>query len=67
MKLTKVRYFSDGLVSPNWIDVFPESVLFGLVLPHPLAFVIRNREIADSFRGYFEVMWSNSVSTPKRS
>jgi sugar-specific transcriptional regulator TrmB len=61
MKLTTVRYFTNALVSPNWIDVYPDSVLFGIVSPHPLAFVIRNREIADSFRVYFEVMWQNSV------
>ncbi len=62
MKLTTVRYFSNDLVSPNWIDIFPNSVMFGIVSPKPLAFVIRNREIADSFRSYFEVMWNNSIS-----
>ena len=61
MGLTTVRYFSNDLVIPNWIDVFPGAVMFGIVSPHPLAFVIRNKEIADSFRGYFEVMWKNSV------
>lgn len=61
MRLTEVRYLPNNLVSPNWIDIFPEAVLFVMILEKPLAFVVRNREIADSFRAYFDIMWKNSL------
>jgi sugar-specific transcriptional regulator TrmB len=62
MKLTDVRYLSNKLVSPNWIDVFPDSVLFVMVLKNPIAFVVRDKELANSFRSYFNIMWKNSTS-----
>ncbi len=60
MKLTEVRYLPNKLVSPNWIDIFPEAVLFVMVLKNPIAFVLRDMELANSFRAYFEIMWKNS-------
>ncbi len=60
MKLTEVRYLSNHLVSPNWIDIFPSAVLFVMVLQNPIAFVVRDRELANSFRAYFDIMWNNS-------
>lgn len=56
--LTEVRYLSN--ISPNWIDVFPEAVLFVMVLKNPIAFIVRDVELANSFRAYFEVMWGSS-------
>jgi len=60
MKLTKVKYLHNNLVSPNWIDIFPDSVLFVMVLSTPIAFVVRDKELAKSFRSYFEIMWNVS-------
>jgi len=60
MKLTEVKYLPNKLVSPNWIDIFPNAVLFIMVLKNPIAFVVRDTELANSFRSYFEIMWKNS-------
>ncbi len=62
MKLTDVRYLPNQLVSPNWIDIFSEAVLFVMVLKNPIAFVVRDVELANSFRAYFDIMWKNSKS-----
>ena len=62
MKLTKVKYLPNDLVSPNWIDVFPEAVLFIMVLKTPIAFVVRDKDLAKSFRSYFDIMWRTSSS-----
>ncbi len=62
MRLTDVRYLSNKLVSPNWIDIFPDAVLFIMVLKNPIAFVVRDTELANSFRSYFEIMWKYSTS-----
>ena len=60
MRLTSVRYLPNKLVSPNWIDIFPDAVLFIMVLKNPIAFVVRDTELANSFRSYFEIMWKSS-------
>ncbi|PIN73699.1 hypothetical protein COV20_05760 [Candidatus Woesearchaeota archaeon CG10_big_fil_rev_8_21_14_0_10_45_16] len=61
MRFTEVKYFPNKLVSPNWIDIFPDAVLFVMVLKNPVAFVVRDTELANSFRSYFEIMWKNSI------
>jgi len=61
MKFTNVRYLPNKLVSPNWIDVFPKVVLFIMVLKTPVAFLVRDEELAKSFRSYFDIMWRVST------
>ncbi len=61
MKYTEVKYLPNNLVSPNWIDIFPDAVLFVMVLQTPVAFVVRDKELAKSFKGYFDIMWKNSL------
>ncbi len=60
MKNTSVRYLPEQFPSPHWIDVFPSAVMFVLVLSSPIAFVVRDAELAQSFKSYFEIMWKNS-------
>jgi len=62
MKLTKVRYFSNSLVSPNWIDIFSEAIMFTVIIgSEPISFVIRSKELANSFKAYFEIIWNTST------
>lgn len=60
MRITEVKYLPSVLVSPNWIDVFNEAVLFVIILAKPIAFVVRDKELAKSFRAYFDIMWKQS-------
>ncbi len=60
MHLTAVKYLPDKLVSPNWIDIFDDAVLFTIILSTPIAFIVRDKELAESFRSYFEIMWKHS-------
>lgn len=61
MKLTEIKYLPNNLVSPNWIDIFPEEILLVTVLKEPITFILRDKAIAKSFRAYFDIMWKNSV------
>jgi len=60
MKNTHVRYLPTQFPSPHWIDIFPHAILFVMVLTSPIAFVVRDKELANSFKSYFEIMWKNS-------
>jgi len=58
MKFTEVKYFQEGINSPNWIDIFPEAVMISIISGETvISFVIKNKEISNSFRTYFEIMW----------
>lgn len=60
MKLTQVKYMPSGITSPTWIDVFPNAVFIVILTSKPVAFVVRDKEAADSFRNYFELLWKIS-------
>ncbi len=62
MKRTSVRYLPKQFPSPHWIDIFPETIMFVLVSKNPVTFVVRDGELANSFRSYFDIMWKNSSS-----
>ncbi|PIN75734.1 hypothetical protein COV18_02710 [Candidatus Woesearchaeota archaeon CG10_big_fil_rev_8_21_14_0_10_37_12] len=57
---TKVRYLPNKLVSPNFIDVFKDSVFMMFVLKQPFGLVIRDESLAKSFKSYFEILWKVS-------
>ncbi len=58
MRLTEVHYLKS--TSINWVDVFSDAILIGVVLKEPLAFVVHDKSLADSFRNYFSLMWKAS-------
>gem|GEM_PF-6336338 len=31
-----------------------------IILENPIGFVVRDKELAKSFKNYFEIMWKNS-------
>ncbi|MFA6399254.1 MAG: polysaccharide biosynthesis protein, partial [archaeon] len=61
MKLTQVHYMPNNISTPTWVDVFPNAVFIGIITSKPVAFVVRDKEAADSFRNYFNLLWGISV------
>ncbi len=53
----KIRFMEKGFKSPAAIDIFQDYVFILLWEETPYAFVIKNRNIADGFRVYFEFLW----------
>jgi HTH-type transcriptional regulator, sugar sensing transcriptional regulator len=60
MPLTEVRYLPPGLATPTWIDVFPQAVLIATMAKDIIVFVVRDKDVADSFRNYHSLMWNMS-------
>ena len=60
-KLTEVRYLPNNMVSPSWIDIFTGAVLFAVLIPKPIAFIVRDKELSRSFANYFDIVWNNSL------
>ncbi len=55
---SEVRYMPPGYISPGAIDVFEDYVYIFLWDRSPYVFMIRNKKIAQSFKQYFDVLWS---------
>jgi len=60
MKLTEVRYMKPELETPAWIDIFNDYVVTINVHGEPICFLIKNKESADSYKEYFELIWKQS-------
>jgi sugar-specific transcriptional regulator TrmB len=55
--LAEIRYLSQKYASPLAINIYKDKVAIILWKKEPLAVVIKNAEIADSYKKYFELMW----------
>ena len=60
MKLTEVKYMKKELETPAWVDIFKDYVVTINVHGDPMCFLIKNKESADSYKNYFELIWSQS-------
>ena len=53
----QVRYLPNEAFTPSWTSLYEDTMLIGLQADAPLAIVIRNPQIVESFRNYFELLW----------
>ena len=60
MPLTEVRYMKEALETPAWIAILREYVITINVHGKPACFLIKNKETAESYRKYFELLWEKA-------
>ncbi|MCK5022962.1 MAG: hypothetical protein KAS04_02205 [Candidatus Aenigmarchaeota archaeon] len=65
IKLTKVKVLPESYVTPSEVEIFGDKTAIILWGEKPMAFVIENKEVADSFRKYFNLLWGHDVMTHK--
>jgi sugar-specific transcriptional regulator TrmB len=56
-KNSEVRYMPRGYVSPAALDIFGDYVYMFLWEEKPFVFMIKNKQIAESFKVYFNFLW----------
>ena len=61
MRLTEVRYLKPELETPAWVDIFNDYVVTMNVHGTPICFLIKNKESADSYKKYFNIIWKQSM------
>ena len=52
-----VRIFPKNVDAPAWVVIFGDYVATINVVERPIAFLIKNRQVADSYRQFFELLW----------
>ena len=55
--LSEIRYIPQKYANPLAINIYKDKVAIILWKKEPLAVVIKNPEIAESYKKYFELMW----------
>lgn len=54
--LVKARYIEQS--TPSAINIYKNITIIAILQKEPITILIRNQETADSFRDYFQIMWS---------
>jgi sugar-specific transcriptional regulator TrmB len=57
-KISNIRFMGKNFISPASIDIFQDYVYIFLWDENPYAFVIKNKNIAEGFKTYFQFLWS---------
>lgn len=57
-KISTIRFMERGFKSPAAIDIFQDTVCILMWDDTPYAFMIRNANVAEGFRTYFEFLWN---------
>jgi len=55
--LAEIRYLPQKYANPLAINIYKDKVAIILWRKSPIAIVIKEKEVADSYRKYFELMW----------
>lgn len=55
--LTDVRFISKEYTAPAVVNIYANKVLIALWTEKPSAFIVESKEVADSFRNYFRLLW----------
>lgn len=65
-KLCDARYMPAEIKTPAWIMGYKDVTVLGFPSANPLTLEINNKEIADSFKAYFDEFWKRSKTFKDR-
>ncbi len=57
----QIRFMPQKIITPSWVSMYKDMVLIGVTEDEPMAFFIKNKAIAESYRQYFYFMWEQST------
>ncbi len=60
--LAEIKYLPEKYSSPISINIYGDKTATILWTPQPMAIVIKNKNIADGYRNYFELLWNVAKS-----
>ncbi|MBM3230323.1 hypothetical protein FJZ22_01550 [Candidatus Pacearchaeota archaeon] len=58
--LAEIRYIHEKYNNPLAINIYKDKVAIILWAKEPIAILIKNKEISDSYKLYFELMWKTA-------
>jgi len=62
---TKVKYLLQKGPTHTWVEIYGDIVAIVMKYQTPMSIVIRNKHVAESFKTYFNILWSTGVDKVK--
>ncbi|GEM_PF-216697 len=60
-KISNFRYFSKGIRQPNVVWIYGDKVVNILWTKHPIALMVQNKTLSDTYRQYLKTIWKQAV------
>ncbi len=60
LKQTQIRYLPESFITPSTTYIYADKVIIIMWSNEPLAFMIKSKSVADSYKAFFEVLWKNA-------
>jgi len=58
-KPVQVRFMPKGTITPSWMSTYNDLTLIGVAEETPMAIMVKNKSVAESYRQYFYFMWES--------
>ncbi len=62
-KYCQAKYLPFDIVTPSWIEIFKDTTIIGVPSENPIALEIKNKDVTQSFKSYFEALWNQETTT----
>ena len=56
-KGSEAKYMPLGINTPSFIEVFDDTTIIAIPSERPISIEIKNKNVAESFKSYFESLW----------
>lgn len=60
LKLAEIRYTKDTNITPSTTLIYGDKVVIILWSDVPMAFLMRSKNVSDSYRNFFDMLWNIS-------
>ena len=58
--LAEIKYLPEKYASPVAVNIYKDKTAIIVWAKEPIAILIKNREISEAYKTYFELMWKIS-------
>ena len=61
LKLSKIKYLPKSYISPSTTYIYGDKVAIINWSSEPMAFVMRSKQVADSYKSFFDIFWKTAT------
>jgi len=62
LKLCKIKYLPNSYISPSTTYIYNDKIVIINWSTEPLAFLMKSKQIANSYRNFFKILWQKANS-----
>ena len=60
LKLSKIKYLPESYITPSTTYIYSDKIAIILWSEEPMAFLMRSKQVADSYRSFFNILWKTA-------